>query len=607
MTRIALAFLAFISLPLYAIEIMPVDKIKPGMQGVGLTVFAGDTVEEFKFEVLDVIPNFRTKRDAILVKLFGEKIEHLSVAGGMSGSPMYIDGKLIGALAFQPILFQKDPVAGVTPIAEMLEIFDLEAARDEEMAYNRGDWTELVDMAIGASSVDIEALRPPILANRTAVDSRLGMKEISAPLMLSGFNNAGLALATGAFEAAGFEVNSGGSATFENMQGEPKPLQPGDGYAVVFVDGDLGLQATGTVTYVENGRVMGMGHPIFNSGAVGLPMARVKIITTLASLMSSTKMSTLTQINGSIHQDRLTGVMGIEGESARMIPVSLKIKSKFSQLHSYNFRVAADRSINSLTPFLFAIVINNALESSRMSTRNQTLRMSGQVSLKGREAVALENYFAGAPNGLLTDAIQAAGQIAATIGALLANSYETPEIESLELNFEVLPKQNLAFISKITADRATVIAGGKVKITTYIKEYQGKERQISHSLKIPEDINAKRIKLYVGSGATLSQLESRISPHKFRPKNFEQLIKIIDEQRQNNFVFFQVRQQDRSVTIAGEEMPGLPPSILSVIRSQRTSGAMSTTRERVILEEKVKTNYAVTGGKSLTLNVKPKN
>lgn len=584
---------------------MPVSEIKPGMRGVGKTVFSGGEIETFEFEVLDILPNFRSKRDLILVKLTGDKVQYTNVVAGMSGSPMYIDDKLVGALAYRMGIFLKDPIAGITPIEQMFEVFEREKVRSEELASNRGINWDHVDMAVGVKDIRLENFIPPYFHRSGAASSSVVPLEL--PLLCSGFEPAAVELSARIFAGLGFEIRHGGGTVATEEGIDVGPLQPGSAYSVVLVDGDLGLQATGTVTYVDGARVIGMGHPFLNSGAVGLPMGKAKILTTISSMMASTKMSALTEIVGTVHQDRTTGVMGISGELPQMIPFHLSLISEAAPPVDFNFRIAEDRSLHSITPLVFSIILTNALESARLSASSQTLELEGQINLKGREPIPVKNYFAGSsPVTFLTDAVEAAGEVSAIIGALLSNNFEPPEIESVDLRFEALHQKYFAFVERLVVDQTAVKPGDEITVTAYLKEYQGERHKVSQTLKLPQNIQGRRINVFAGSGTTLTRLEVRTSPQKFRPKTFQQLIELLHNRRKNNFVFFQVRLPDKGILVEGEELPGLPPSILSVMRSQKSSGNLATLRDRVLVEEQVETHYSVSGGKTVWLKIEPK-
>lgn len=603
-----ISILVTTSLAFAAENIMPISQIKPGMKGIGKTVFAGTEIEQFEFEVLDIIPNFRAKRDLILVKLIGDEVEYSGVVAGMSGSPMYIDGKLVGALAYRLGIFLKDPIAGITPIEQMLEILEQEKVRNEELAFQRGFNEQYVDMAMGMTAASLDNFVPPELKKNASTNEVAEITPLEVPLIFSGFENSVLELSGNLLKGSNFQIQAGGGIFFStNSEMDAGELEPGSAYSVVLVDGDLGLQATGTVTYRDQDKIIGMGHPVLNSGAVGLPMGKAKILTTLSSLMASTKLAAHTEITGAIHQDRTTGVMGVTGEIPDMIPVHLTYRSKFQDVVDYNFRIAEDRSLYSLTPLILNLVLTNALESARLSVSNQTLKLEGSINLKNHEPISLQNYYAGSPPaGFVTDAMEATGEISAILGTLLANDFEIPEIESIELSFDTLHKKYLASVERLEVDKTMVRPGDVITLSVHIREYQGKEHKIVQTMEIPEDIQARRIILYAGSGEVLTQLEYRMTPQKFRPRNFNQLVEMLSNRRKNNFVFFQIRSQDDGVLMNGEELPGLPPSILSIINSQKSSGNVAPLRYRVISEDNVQVDYSISGGKTVWLNIEPK-
>ncbi len=589
-------------------ETMPLADVKPGMQGVGKTIFSGTEIEEFDFKVLDIIPNFRAKRDLILVQLIGEKVERTSVAFGMSGSPMYIDGKLIGALSSRFGLFTKDPIGGVTPIGQMVEIFKMDEVRKHELASRRGLNPDYLEVAVGVREWQLDDFIPPYMrTNEPSGLAQKGFEPLKPTLVFSGFERSGMRLPSRVFDGLGFEMTQSGGGTYTPVLGEAGTLEPGSAYAVVLADGDLGIQATGTVTLVDGEKVVGMGHSFLNSGAVALPMAKARILTTLSSWMASTKMSALTGIVGTVHQDRTSGIMGISGEPPKMLPVELNLDSRFATPVQYNFRIAEDRSLHSITPLLLSIIINNALESFRLARSNQTLKLTGQVVLSGYEPILLQNYYAGStPAGFVTDAQQASGEIASIIGALLSNNFEPAEIEAIKLTFQALPQKYLGLVDRIEVNRTIVAPGDEVTVTAVVREYQGKGHRISHKIKIPDQLDTKRINIFAGSGITLTRLEARNSPQRSRPKTFAQLVRVLNDRRNNNFVFFQIFTADRGIQVSGEPLPGLPPSVRSVVRTQKASGNVLALRDRVIVEDKVETDFAVSGGRTLWLKVKSK-
>jgi hypothetical protein len=490
----------------------------------------------------------------------------------------------------------------------MFEIFDSEKYRSQELALNRGSDSKYLEIAVGVREPSLASFIPTKFQELRSIHSNAsGFSPLKLPLIFSGFESSGMELSSQIFDGLGFEILQSGGTISSYEEKNRGQLQPGSAFSVVIVEGDFGIQATGTVTYIDGDKILGMGHPIFDSGAVGLPMGRAKIVTTVSSLMASNKISANTDIIGTLHQDRTTGIMGVSGEAPKLIPIVMNFKSEFREPVEFNFRVAEDRSIRSITPLVFSLVLYNAIGSARLSSGDQTLLLNGQIKLKGKQDIRLQNFFAGgSPGTLITDAVEATGEISAILGSLLSNNFELPEIESIELDFTSLHKKNLAAVQRVEIDKSVVKPGEKINLTVTLKEYQGQEQRIQHTLEIPKDITSRRISIFAGSGSSLTQVEYRTSPQRFKPTNFDQLLTLLETRRRNNFLFFQVRLLDKGLLVEGEELPGLPPSIRNVMNSQKTSGNVISLRDRILIEDSVPVNYSVSGGRTVWLKVEPK-
>lgn len=590
-------------------KFMPLDEITPGMRGVARTVFAGSDVQEFELEIINILPNFSAKRDLILARLIGDTVEKTGVVAGMSGSPVYVDGRLIGAISYSMGVFLKEPIAGITPIEQMTEIYEREKVWNQEMAYGRGFNPNFLDMAMGVKALDWQHFIPPGLQRLRERRAAPGwIQPLSVPLIFSGFLPEMVRFAGDLFDGLGFEIMQGGGVTgTSNPETDFADLQPGSAFSLVLVDGDFGLQATGTVTHRDGGRILGMGHPVFDNGAVDLPLGKARVITTVPSLMFSTKITALSEVVGTIHQDRTTGLLGILGEEPGMIPVYLTYRSEFQSPVQYSFRLADDRSIYSFTPLILRIVLGNALRSARLAAADQTLRLDGKIVLENHEDITLENYYAGGlPETFLTDALEATGDLAAVLGALLSNEFEVPRIEAIKLNFHALPKKRLATIQRVEVEKTVVQPGDELSIRAVLKEYQGEEVFIDRTLKIPETVSSKVVTVFVGSGDTLTQLERRTKPQKFKPNTFQQLIELLDQRPKKNELYVQLYVRDSGLMVETEELPTLPPSVLSVMNTRRATGDIVALRSRVLVEDKTQLDYSVLGGKTVRLRVKPK-
>src|SRR6266496_2957121 len=295
---------------------IPVDQIHAGMHGYALTVFQGVKPESMDVEVLGVLHNVNgPKGDIILIRLHGTKAEYTGVVAGMSGSPVYLNGKLAGALAFRIGEFSKEPIAGVTPIADMLEINALDKSPAEEAAATKPGVANVAGKT--ASPGDTTALLP------STQDFASYLKPIDAPLIFNGFSEDTVRRFAGQFASAGVVPVMGAGSVSEEKQ--PEPLEPGSAVSAILVRGDMDIAATCTVTYIDPERLLACGHPLMQFGSVDLPMNKAQVLATLPSPLNAFKIVNTTEEAGGFVQDRHTGIMGVFNKQPEMIPVTLTI------------------------------------------------------------------------------------------------------------------------------------------------------------------------------------------------------------------------------------------------------------------------------------------
>src|SRR3989442_6252792 len=293
-------------------ETIPVDQIHAGMRGLAYTVFQGVKPEPMEVEVLGVMKNVNgPKGDVILVRLHGTKVEYTGVVAGMSGSPVYFDGKLAGALAFRIGEFSKEPIAGVTPIAEMLEI----NAMDRSPISNSLPARSSTDAPSKTATPGVSTLPSQNFANY--------LRPIEAPLVFSGFSEETVQRFAPQFAAAGIVPVMGTGSVSDAKQ--PEPLEPGSAISAILVRGDMDIAATCTVTYMDAKHLLACGHPLLQFGMVDLPMTKAQVVATLASPLNAFKIVNATEPVGAFVQDRHTGIMGEFGRKPDMIPVTLNI------------------------------------------------------------------------------------------------------------------------------------------------------------------------------------------------------------------------------------------------------------------------------------------
>ncbi len=456
-----------------SMETLPLDQVHPGMQGYAYTIFAGDQVEKFDLEVLGVMPNFLgPKQSIILVQLKGQKVEHTGVVAGMSGSPVYINGKLAGALSLKLGVFTKEPIAGVTPIADVI--------------------------SGGAGSAAMHgsplAPLPQETALRAGVQNGAALQSIETPLVFSGFQPAAIEKFAPQLGTYGFVAAQGGTTP---ARPDDARVAPGDMAGMVLVQGDASINSACTVTAVQNDKVFLCGHPFLSLGEVQLPMARSRVVATLSSDLASTKIVNVGGSIGTITGDHLTAVTGKLGAAPAMIPMDLSLKSSLGEKNLHFEMVNHPK----LTPLLVAITAFNGLTQNVVYGEGTTLRMSGEIKLKGHPAVQLENTFAPG-DSLNPDAMPIALLLMTDFARLFANTFETPQFEKISLRVESIPGRRSYTIDSAWLEKGEATPGETLRVRVLLRPYRGAARIEETTIRVPDQI---------GHGTTLRVLVSDAS------------------------------------------------------------------------------------------------
>lgn len=561
-------------------EIMPLDEIQPGMMGHAKTVLQGDSIEEFEVEIIDILHNFYPKRNVILVRLKGEKVEQAGPTQGMSGSPVYVNGKLIGALAYGFSLFPKDPIMGVTPIGEMLEIFDRQQHRKLETASagNSEAGNRFLEVVHGFSPPDWQAFAPP--ASLQQIDRS---NYLPVPLALGGFGSATFALASEQLQAWGLQAVRGAGSG--NLSSE---LVPGAPVAAVLINGDFDIAATGTVTYRDGDRILAFGHPFFDNGPVELPIAPARILATLTSQLTSTKLSASGPIVGTLLQDRTTGVMGQIGPVPPMTRVKMRYHSQASEAVEFQFGVTQERTISSLAPLLLRIALINGLESARLSTGFNTLQVKGSARTEDGTEIQLDNLYPGYQPlqafSYMNSALHSTGDIAAKLAALTNNSFKEVTFTEVNVEFTSIPGRKSADLEDVWVNRARFSPGDTLEVFFSLRPHKGEPYIEKGSIVVPRSVQSQTLTIVVGGAMSLNSFERRITPDKFTANSYQQLVQILQNIRENDKLYVQMRTPDRGVILNGDELPGLPPSLYPALTSSNGRSNARLLRDRVVSE-----------------------
>ena len=417
-------------------ETIPVDEIHAGMRGVAYTVFQGVKPEPMDVEVLGVMKNVNgPKGDIILIRLHGTKAEYTGVVAGMSGSPVYIDGKLAGALAFRIGEFSKEPIAGVTPISEMLEI----------NAMDRRPGGDSAPIQARAGAAETKTSGPGM--NSASISQNVGnyLRPIDTPLVFNGFSEETIRRFAPQFASAGVVPVMGAGSHSDVKQ--PEPLEPGSAVSAILVRGDMDIAATCTVTYVDPQRLLACGHPLLQFGMVDLPMTKAQVLATLPSPLNAFKIVNTTESVGTFVQDRHTGIMGVFDKQPDMIPVTLTIHGGPTS-KEFHYEVLNNAK---LSPVAMMATVFNALHGINEYGEEITYRMNGSISVKGYPDVTLQNMFAPGDSGQPAAAL-AALSLGDRFGRIYDNHYDVPDIRGVKVDFDLVKERRWARLESTRTD-----------------------------------------------------------------------------------------------------------------------------------------------------------
>src|SRR6202451_498815 len=421
-----------------SLKTIAVGEIHTGMRGVAYTVFQGIKPEAMDVEVLGVLRNVNgPKGDIILVRLHGTKVEYTGVVAGMSGSPVYLDGKLAGALGFRIGEFSKEPIAGVTPIASMLEMNALDRSPAEEAAAVRPS----VSNATGKTAAPGDAVT---LGNSTQ-DYANYLKPIETPLVFNGFSEDAVRHFAPEFASAGIVPVMGAGAVSNDKQ--PEPLEPGSAISAILVRGDMDIAATCTVTYMDAHNLLACGHPLLQFGMIALPMPKPDVVATLASPLNAFKIVNTTEAVGAFVQDRHTGLLGEFGKKPDMIPVTLTIHGGPTP-RQFHYEMLNNAR---LSPVAMMATVYNALHGVNEYGEETTYRLDGHITVKGYPDIDVENMFAPIDGGQPA-AILAAVSLGDDFGRIYDNPYNTPTVDGVQLDFEIVHERRWALLESARTD-----------------------------------------------------------------------------------------------------------------------------------------------------------
>ena len=574
---------------------MPLEQVKPGMKGKGRTVFLAGNIEEFDVEILGIIVNNQPKKNIILARLSGQDLERTGIIQGMSGSPVYIGGKLVCAIAYS-FPYSKEPIAGITPIGEMLAVADQPGPAKPSALPSLPLQTSL-------SLADLVGVARDLAVPQPAWDSNGQMlAPIGVPLVFGGFSRAVVEEARPLFKRWGFNPVDWGSAGQAGAVAPAagKTLREGDPVAVELVGGDLSSAAVGTVTYVDGERVLAFGHPLYNMGKVDYAMAGANVVVVVPSLENSFKLATVGMRLGRFSQDRTAGLLGELGRMPQPVPLEIRLTRAGGQVKEFRVELTNDKI---LTPLLLNMTVASVLSSEERSIGDLSYALEGDVYLDNGSGVHLEDLFSGNLDAAKTSL---SGLLTAVVYYVSNNEFQSVGIHRINLNIGAMEEARFSSLERVWLDKYEVSAGERIQVKIYCRAFGGKSFEQEVVIEAPPLPAGSEFHLIVADAASIHQIETlQYRSQDFVPRGLGQLIRILNSLRKNNRIYFKLMASKPGLFVKGEEMPNLPPSMKSVFASSRAAASAPTELTRSTLGEyQLPIPYVFRGMASIPIKIK---
>lgn len=584
------------------VPIFPLADLKPGMKGVGRTVFANQKLETFDVEIIGALENSAPKQTMVMARLVGGPLANTGVIAGMSGSPVYIDGKLLGAVAFG-FGFSKEAIAGITPYVEMTGM------------------SRMDDILLKASAGPVDdALRPvplrmaglPMPLDNATLVSRFtealgsvgnnskssagvaGMSPLPIPLSVSGLTSSGFDVAKGLFSRMGFaplQVPAKGKAP-----GPVPPLEPGGPVAVSLIQGDFDFSATGTVTHIDKDAVYAFGHPFFGIGPIDFPMRQAWVYDVFPSLNQSFKIASAHDTIGRFQQDRSTGISGKLGPGPRMIPVKVSLQNRPGMKQDYNFSVVQD---DLFTPLTVYASILSVLQGQERVSGASTVTLDATVNFTSIPAMRLQDQFAEGQPGA-----QAAGLVGSAIAFVMNNEFRRVSLDSVSVSLVTKEAQETASIDRAWLERdGPVRPGSTVPMKVALRSFRGEEVVVPMNVEVPPGVAPGRYVVVISDGTYMTQSEQREMRQAFVPRSLDQVVRAVNSIRRSTQIYARLQRFEEGAAVSGTLLPGLPPSALQVLAGGEGGEPVVRTATTVVWDGEKPVDFSVKGARFLALQI----
>ncbi len=592
-------------------QFFPLKDIRPGLKGVGRTIFQGNKVQDFQVEFLGVLKNFLApKHDVILARLSGGPLAETGVIAGMSGSPVYVDGKLVGAVALA-FPFSKEAITGITPIQEMLDVVP-EAANSRSTAQAKNASSPFKFKIAGTTLHPESSARliPDESGDELSLQNLMkllapagsngALTELLLPLRYGGFSSEAMDSYSPLFDRMGLQLMQGAavSSSPEPMPASPNGPEPGTMVSLSLVRGDLNLNVDCTVTYRKGNNLYACGHRFMMVGPTKIPFSESHVLVSVPSIASSFKVDVPGPEVGTIRQDRFGAIYGVVGEKAPMIPVHIHLDSTLNTKTDYNFDIIQQ---SFLSPLLLNLGIVSTLSSTERSLGPSSLSLKGSIHLKDGETVNVEDV----ASGEINTAGLAGASVSTPLSYLVGGNFPGLGIKGIDISIVSTDEKRVATLDQVWSTKSQVRPGDHIEVTALLRTPSGGTVVEKIPVDIPDSVSGKQLSLVVGSGASLNALQNLLTPFSTTLRDLHQLVRALNRLRRNNRLYALLMTPQRSLTLQGEEYPSPPPSMVQTfLADPAVSSSVIYGAASVIGDYQTEpTQYMIQGEKNLILKV----
>ncbi len=589
------------------VEILKLSEVRPGMHATAWTTFGGTEPESIPVEVIGIMRNTWGPGQDIIMARLGGKAERTNVAAGMSGSPVYYDGKLMGAISLRFSVFSPDAIAGITPIELMLEIDEFDRGRPFQAQLparnNAGAEQQAAQVAAGGwprgwaeeiwHSVDAE------------LPSGSSLTPIETPLTFAGLHSDALRLFDGFFRKSGILTMQGGAvagAAAGTGGSAASGLHPGEPVAAVLISGDMSATGLGTVTANDGKRILAFGHSMFNMGPIEMPMATAEVLTVLASQFAPVKIANSATIVGALHQDRHSGIMGVLGETARMIPVHVKVRT-----FADDTRVAGEKEFNynvfdnqKWTPPLLVVTLYNSMFGLNDFADETTFRLNGTIDLDGNSQIALETMQT-TSDAPIPAPLLLAGRVGDKIQRVFQNSAELPKLRNVDVTIDLLPERRLAVIEDAWVEKTLVQPGDAIEGRVFLRPYRGERIEKSFKVTIPPGAPRGVLQLLVSDASALNR-SALMAAAQNQLMSLSETITLLNKEYSNNQLYISLLQPGVTAHFDDKTFPNVPLSVLNVMRGS-ANRRMTLEYQSPLEQISIPFDSVVSGSESIIIRV----